>query len=285
MEHPALTRIIALTCLLWSTLPAQEPPFDGTDYLILRSGEEGLGVTEFVRLAEMVTKKSFTYASRAEDKARSHRIRFEGPLKIRRSGFLEFARTRLYLEGFTTALQKKGQVVNIAVMLIDDGPAFDRVARYVEREALDSPATKGEKEVVTPAALTHLITSKAINTLQPLAVASRRTESTTTLKMGAAGRSLLLLRGSREQVRDACRVLELLDAPAATPPRELRLARLRYTRPKDVASKLSTKEQKSASIGVVPLDTCRAIALIGTDAQLADAEKTIRRVDVKQDAK
>jgi hypothetical protein len=115
-----------IACALFFSLGlrAQEDPVaksysldvQGDNIIISLNENQGLPLFDFVKIAEQVTKKTFTYTKDEIDAAQP--IHFVGPMRSTKDNFFGFFQTVLYIKGFACSIRGEGQseLINIISM-------------------------------------------------------------------------------------------------------------------------------------------------------------------------
>jgi len=82
--------------------------------------ESGLPVTDFVKLAQQLTGKMFTYS--AEDLERGDpRIHFTGTMEVEKDKFYDVFQTLLYIKGFGCEVHNQGGMEVVEIVSLRDG--------------------------------------------------------------------------------------------------------------------------------------------------------------------
>ena len=210
---------LSLVVFLATQLPGQEKPYslEICDHVVSISvrDDSGIPIQEFIKLAERVTGKAFTYSELSEDDTR---IEFVGDIHLEPDGFFQFFQTMLYLQGYACILRGEGddELVEIVKM---QGPTHTRGDRrgdtpiYIAPANLTEYADRADVTIITVMSLEHLELQQAINALRPFLVG--REDALTAGNVGNS--NSLLLQGSGPRVYLVSRVIGLIDVPA---PRE-----------------------------------------------------------------
>jgi general secretion pathway protein D len=183
----------------------------GDNIIISLNENQGLPLFDFVKIAEQVTKKTFTYTKDEVDAAQP--IHFVGPMRSTKNNFFGFFQTVLYIKGFACSIRGEGQseLVNIISMRGQQRAEMNAGARLVPSDELDNYKNQTGVTILSSIPLEHLDATRASAQLRPFFAAS--TGQGAPLNFVAINQKSLLMQGFAPQVYQAFRLLKLVDVP------------------------------------------------------------------------
>ncbi len=294
---------------LGSPLTAQEGrnynvEIDG-DYMTITINEvEGISVIEFIKLAQTLTQKTFTYSESDISNSPDTKITFVGPKRILLDNFFPFFQTMLYIKGFATLVRGDDdtEVIEVVAMSGPKRTELNSSARYVAPDEIAEYANHTGVPILTLVPLEFIDANAATNQLRPFFLGQG---GQSPLTLGAAARALLL-QGFGPQVNAAYQVLRLVDKEPEGPEQEIRVVRLDHataeelepmlTEVLEARQKAETAQQQVGASGaglqarapseikIVPHMSLNALLLSGTHEQIVEAQDLIARLDIPYEA-
>ncbi len=235
---PALCMFLALLLVTTSALSAQTEPteeprvnlkVDGDKISISINEQFGLPLDEFIKLAQTVTGRVFTYTEVDITNSPNSKISFIGTISVTRDHFFSFFQTMLYIKGFACVLRGRDdtEIVEIVNMA---GPKRNEIgssARLVPPEDIESYASQTGVTILTSVPLAHINANTATTALRPF-FSSANSPSGGLIPGNVGNGRAMLLQGYGPSVWAAYQLLRLVDVPPETPEQEYRVQRLSY---------------------------------------------------------
>ena len=259
----------------------------------------GLGLLDFLKIAEKVTGKRFTFSSNdVQTSAGSGtEITWLGTQRLRRDQFFEFFQTMLYIKGFSCVTRGEGNL-EIVELINNNGPRRAEVqlsARYVPYEDLSSFKNRTGEQILTSIPLKYLSAPNATNALRPF-FASGTPGSVIPGNVGD-NRSLIL-QGYAPIIFGLSELLRIMDVAPEEVAIITRISRLEFATAEELEPVLkgvlvdrAQRPQQAAQTGgqinpeqqveltVYPYPQFNAIVLKGTEKQVIEAEELIAQLD------
>ena len=117
--RPLCVTLVCFASLLAPGLPGQEAPYsievrDRVVTISLRD-DAGIPLKDFIKIANRITRKVFTFASQDVDGVS---VRFVGTVRVSQDRFFGFFQTMLYIKGFACVIRGEGghEVVELVRM-------------------------------------------------------------------------------------------------------------------------------------------------------------------------
>lgn len=277
------------------------------EYLVLSVNEqEGMDLQQFIKLAQEVTKKTFTYSAGDVLNAPDAKITFLGTKRIRLDNFFAFFQTMLYIKGFATKIHGD-EDTEIIEIIFRQGPKrveLSSGARYVTPDEIPSYGNQTGVQILTSVPLSNINATAAQNQLRPFFLAGGGGGGAGgVIQFGVAGQALLM-QGFGPQVYAAFQLLKLVDVPPDVPAQEVRVVRLEHAaadelepilreiledrnRRQQQATGVSGAELQGTNVGelkIVPHMTLNAILFSGTREQIIEGQELIAQLDVPLEA-
>jgi general secretion pathway protein D len=295
--------------LLAAGLAAQEPrpafriEPEGTKLKISIDENQGLPLVEFIKLAQSLTGKVFTYSDQEmQQGVPESNIRFLGTKTVERDNFFAFFQTMLYIKGFATLLRGDGdtEIVEIVNMTGQKRTDVESAARYVPSDEVHRYANQTGTTILTSVELTWVNAQQAQNTLRPFFVGAGAT-GTNQLAFATVGNArALLVRGFGPQVYAAQQILKLLDVEPETTDEQFRVVRLEYQSAEELelilTEILNARARRAAQqpagvtggeivqpqrgeMKILAHSTLNALLLSGSADQVMEAQDLIAKLD------
>ena len=295
--------------LLLGSLAAQDPPpivQEEGDYYVLNVGErEGTDIKAFIKLAQLITKKTFIYGDQDIDNAPDNKVTWVGTKRVRKDNFFAYFQTILYIKGFATVIHGDAdtEIIEIIYRQGPKRPELSTKAVFITPDEIGDYANQTGVQVLTSVPLKHIDATAAQNTLRPFFLGGGAAATGATLQFGVAGRSLLL-QGFGPQVYAAYQLLLLVDQELDVPEHEVRITKLVNAAAdelevilKDILEDRARRQQQatgasgaalqptqSGELKIVPHNTLNAIILSGTRDQVIEGQGLIALLDVPVEA-
>ncbi len=209
-------RFAAAAVLLAAPVLAQQPfelKTEG-DSLTLRIGADGIAMAEFVKLAERLTGRVFTFSKK--EIAGAEPVKFTGSVRMKRTAFFAFFQTMLYIKGFATRIRDEGDTEVIEIISIP-GSRHHRPgdAKYVVAAELEGHKAD-TATILTSIGLAHVAPQLAIDRVRA-ALAATANDAL----LGKVAKALLV-QGTGAEVYCVWRMVRLIDVPPPPAARYLR---------------------------------------------------------------
>jgi general secretion pathway protein D len=317
--YPVAFRALVLaTVASWTGtgwLPAQDPPQEPPGVTLEIEGEyisfainesAGLPILDFIKLAERLTGKVFTFDRTgllAATPTGSAEVTFIGTVRMRREDFFSFFQTMLYIKGFACVLRGEGEAELVEIVAIQ-GPKRGEIqsgARYVPPEDIPQYAGQTGVTILTSVPLQHIQVQVATNSLRPFFAQSSQVGAGLTLG-NVGNNAAMLLQGYGPQVNAAYQLLRLVDVPQETVDLDFRVVRLEHAAPeelREVLDEILNDRQSAIPQGVtggalglgqrprlkiVAQPHLGSLILSGAPEQIVEAQDLIARLDVPIEA-
>jgi general secretion pathway protein D len=288
---------------------------EATDTIAFSMNESnGMPLTEFIKWAQEVTNKRFTYnpTELTTGSTQGSVVSFLGTFRIKRDRFEEdffsFFQTMLYIKGFAVVPRGDGdlEMLEIVMMTGQRGREVTNGARYVTPDELPSYRFQTGVPILTTVPLKHINAQLANNALRPFFAGTGGTTAGSSVQIGNVGnKSALLLQGFGPQVYSAVELLKLVDEPAEEPNLVVQVVVLDNQAPEEIEPILTevlesrsqirqqVLQEKSAGnpgavsagsakpqLKVVVHSSQNALVLSGTGEQVNEALELIARLDI-----
>ncbi len=262
----------ALLAVLLAVPATTQRPFElkvEGDKLALSVSDPGIAMQDFVKLAQRVTGHVFIFSTKEMDAAKP--VRFIGTMRMNRSEFMPFFQSLLYIGGFTTQSQVRGDSAIIEISSLRDPEDKETSdSKYViESKLVDYKTSKSK--IVTAIELKHIRPEHAVDRLNGVLTALSKD-----LRLGRASKSVVV-QGNGEDVHCAGRMLRLIDVPAVG---VIELIRLKHA----VASELVTGMKlllagQHPAVVVVSHKKANALFISGSRAVVKQAIEIVDLLD------
>ena len=297
-----------------SSITLKEPDADGM-WSFSMNESNGMPLVEFVKWAQVVTKKRFTYTATElanGSGAAGNTVSFLGTFRIPEDrweeDFFSFFQTMLYIKGFAVVPRGEGdlEMLEIVMMQGQRGREVTNGARYVTPDELVKYRFQTGVPILTTVPLKHINAQLANNALRPFFAGTGGNSPGSSVQIGNVGnKSALLLQGFGPQVYSAVELLKLVDEPAEEPNLVVQVVVLDNQAPEELEPILTevlesrsqirqqVLQEKSAGqpgaaaggsgkpqLKVVVHSSQKALVLSGTGEQVKDALELIARLDV-----
>ncbi|MCA8977603.1 MAG: hypothetical protein KDC98_22960 [Planctomycetes bacterium] len=215
-----------------------------TDSIVISMSEtNGLELPEFVKWAQEVTKRPFTFNEQElMTPAGGNRVTFLGTLSFKRDTFQDdffgFFQTMLYIKGFAIVPRGEGtsEILEIISLTGVRAREITSGARYVTPEELPKYKTQTGVPILTTVQFKHTNASVAGNSLRQFFTAAGSGQGGGSVVTGNVGNpSALLLQGYGPQVYAAVQLLELVDVEGEQPNLTVQVVPLQYAAPEEIA--------------------------------------------------
>ena len=288
---------------------------EATDTIAFSMNESnGMPLVEFVKWAQEVTGKRFTYAAQelANGSSQGNTISFLGTFRIKRDRFQEdffsFFQTMLYIKGFAVVPSGDGDLEMLEIVMMQGQRAREVTngARYVTPDELVDYRFQTGVPILTTVPLKHINAQLAQNALRPFFAGAGGAAAGSSVQIGTVGnKSAMLLQGFGPQVYSAVELLKLVDEPAEEPNLVVQVVVLDNQAPEELEPILTevlesrsqirqqVLQEKSAGqpgavsgasgkpqLKVVVHSSQKALVLSGTGEQVNEALELIARLDV-----
>ena len=272
----------------------------------------GMELPEFVKWAQEVTGKRFTYNAQqlTSGSTTGSTVSFLGTFRIKRSRFQQdfysFFQTMLYIKGFAVVPRGEGdlELLEIIQMTGTRGREVTNGARYVSPDLLKDYRFQTGVPILTVLPLQHINALMAQNALRPFFATTGGAQAGGAVQIGTVGnKSALLLQGFGPQVYSAVELLKLVDIKAEEPNLVVQVTPLEHQAPEEIEPILTEvlesrsqirqqvlQEQNSQGGGgsssarpqlkVVVHSSQKALVLSGTQTQVTEALDLVARLDV-----
>jgi len=215
----------------------------GDSIIISMSETNGLELPDFIKWAQEVTDRRFTFSDQELQNTGQggNRVSFLGRLPFKRSRFKEdffaFFQTMLYIKGF--AVVPRGEApLDILEIVSMNGPRQKEVAngsKYVTPEELPLYRNQTGVPILTTVALKNINATVANNALRPFFASTGSPQGSGSVTLGNVGNNTaILLQGFGPQVYAAVKLLELVDVPVEQPNLVVRVVPLEYAAPEEI---------------------------------------------------
>ncbi|MCK5942191.1 MAG: hypothetical protein KAI24_09495 [Planctomycetes bacterium] len=286
-----------------------------TDTIAFSMNESnGMQLTEFIKWAQEVTGKRFTYNAQelVSGSSAGSTVSFLGTFRIKRDQFAEdfysFFQTMLYIKGFAVVPRGDGdlELLEIVLMTGQRGREVTNGARYVTPDELVNYRFQTGVPILTTVPLRHINAQLANNALRPFFAGTGGATAGSSVQIGNVGnKSALLLQGFGPQVYAAVELLKLVDEPAEEPNLVVQVVVLDNQAPEELEPILTdvlesrsqirqqVLQEKGAGnpggggggtarpqLKVVVHSSQKALVLSGTGEQVNEALELIARLDV-----
>ncbi|MFT4515710.1 MAG: hypothetical protein ACI91B_004429, partial [Planctomycetota bacterium] len=281
---------------------------------------DGMELTEFIKWAQEITGKRFTYNPQelAAGSSSGSKVNFIGtfqfPRKSFKQDFYAFFQTMLYIKGFAVIPRGEGdlEVLEIVMMQGTRGREVTNGARYVTPDEIEQYRNQTGVPILTTVKLHHINAQLANNALRPFFASTGGRNAGGSVQIGNVGnKSSLLLQGFGPQVYAAVKLLKLVDvaaakpklvtAPAKTPKLVMQVVELEHKDPEEMesilAEVLESRDQirqqvlpgnggqvgagnARPSLKVIAHSSQKALVLSGEQGQVREALLLIARLDV-----
>ena len=190
---------------------------------------EGLPITDFIKLAYQVTGKNFTFNPAELQTTTNPTVAWMGSKKLRSDEFFAFFQTMLYIRGFAIIPRGRDnteviEVVNLA------GPKRNEIASaaiYVEEDNLEDYASQTGVTILTTVELAHVNAPQATNALRPFFAQTGGAAGGQGVLIGNVGNPhFIVLQGFGPQVNAASKLLKLVDRPQDEPELQIQVVPL-----------------------------------------------------------
>ena len=202
------TAAVLLAAVLLAAPVLAQQPFElktEGDSLTLTIGDDGIAMVEFVKLAERLTGRVFTFSKK--EIAGAEPVKLIGSVRMKKDAFLSFFQTRLYVEGFATRIRDKGDTEVIEIISARrSGHHRPSDAKYVVAAELEGHKAD-TATVSTSIALAHVAPQLAIERVRA-ALAATANDAT----LGKTAKALLV-QGTGADVYCVWRMVRLIDVP------------------------------------------------------------------------
>ncbi|MEE2887309.1 MAG: secretin N-terminal domain-containing protein [Planctomycetota bacterium] len=184
----------------------------GDNIIISLNENQGLPLFDFIKIAEQITKKTFTYTKDEIDQ--SQPIHFVGPMRSTRDNFFGFFQTVLYIKGFACSIRGEGQseLINIINMRGQQRSEMNAGARHVPSDELENYKNQTGVTILSTIPLEHLDSTRVTAQLRPFF--ANATGQGSPMNFVTVHPKSLLVQGFAPQVYQAYRLLKLVDVPA-----------------------------------------------------------------------
>lgn len=328
-RRTAPTVIAATLSMLLGSLSAQTPPPGGQDpqqpkprmvvneqagtISFSMNESNGMELVEFIKWAEEVTGKRFTFNPNELTGAgqSAGAISFLGTLTIKRERFKEdffsFFQTMLYIRGFALVPRGEGDLEMLEIVAIA-GPRGREVtsgARYVTPDELYLYRAQTGVPILTTVTLKHINAPVATNSLRPFFASTGTTGGGSPTLGNVGNNTAMLVQGFGPQVYAAVELLKLVDIPLDQPNLVVQVVGLEEQAPEELEpiltdvleSRQKIRQAVLAEAGatqgggapgassqpqlkVVVHSSQKALVLSGTQEQVREALDLIARLDV-----
>ena len=254
-----LATALATALLFLAPIPSQDPPGqdpqdpgerprmqidEENDRIVVSMSEtNGLELREFIKWAQEVTKKRFTF-NENEMMGQANggtRVTFLGSLPFQRATFQEdffaFFQTMLFIKGFAIVPRGEGDLEILEIISIT-GPRVREVtngARYVTPDELPQYRNQTGVPILTTVQLKHINANVANNAMRPFFASTGGQPGSGGVTMGNVGNnSAILLHGYGPQVYAAVELLKLVDVAIEPPNLVVQVVPLQHAAPEEI---------------------------------------------------
>ncbi len=200
-------RFAAVAVLLAAPVLAQQPfelKTEG-DSLTLTIDDDGIAMVEFVKLAQRLTGREFSFSD--NEIAGAEPVKFIGPVRMKKDAFFSFFQTMLYVKGFATRIRDEGDTEVIEIIsLPGSGHHRPSDAKYVVAAELEGHKADTAM-VLTSIALAHVAPQVAIDRVRAALAATANDAM-----LGKVAKALLV-QGTGAEVYCVWRMVRLIDVP------------------------------------------------------------------------
>ncbi len=221
---------------------------DGDTIVVSMSESSGLELPEFVKWAQVVTKRVFTFnENEMMNQAQGgSRVTFLGSLRFKRAtfdkDFFSFFQTMLYIKGFAIVPRGEGDL-EILEIISTNGPRIREVtngARYVTPDELEEYKNQTGVPIFTTVQLKHINATIVNNALRPFFASTGSPQGGGGVTIGNVGnQTAMLLQGYGPQVYAAVKLLDLADQPVDAPNLVVQVVPLQHAAPEEIEPILS----------------------------------------------
>jgi general secretion pathway protein D len=311
---PALRRapwtlaLLLLVALAWPTAAvAQNEQETGPELQLRIEGDRislsvnentGLPIVDFIKLAERITGRRFTFTATDFANTEANAINWIGTVQLQREEFYGFFQTMLYIKGFSCVPRGEGNT-EIVELVNSAGPRRNEIqasARYVALEELETLKNQTGVQILTSVPLKALNAQNAANSLRPFFAAS----SSNNVIPGSVGDNrALILQGYAPQIYGLVQLLKIMDVAPEEPDiitrvmpieyataeelepvlREVLVERQRRTQPAAGASGGTLTGNQAGELKVLAYPAQNALLLNGTEEQVVEAQELVARLD------
>ena len=272
----------------------------------------GMELTEFVKWAQEVTGKRFTYNVQqlTGGATAGSTVSFLGTFRIKRDqfekDFFSFFQTMLYIKGFAVVPRGEGdlELLEIIQMTGTRAREITNGARYVSPDLVADYRYQTGVPILTVLPLRYINAQMAQNALRPFFATTGGGQTGGAIQIGTVGnKSALLLQGYGPQVYSAVELLKLVDVKAEEPNLVVQVTPLEHQAPEEIEPILTEvlesrsqirqqvlQEQNAQGGGasssarqvlkVVVHSSQKALVLSGTQSQVTEALDLVARLDV-----
>ena len=283
---------------------------EGDEIVFSMSETSGMDLKDFIKWAQEMTQKRFTFNENDLTQALNNRVSFLGTFRFKQETFAEdffgFFQTMLYIKGFALLQRGSGdtELLGIVNMGGQRGREVNSSARYVSVDMIDRYKNQTGVPIITTVRLKNMNATIAQNALRPFfAAAGGAAAGGGGLTINAVGNnSSLLVQGFGPQVHDFVSLFKIIDQPTETPNLITQVVRLEYAAPEElfeVVNEILENRQQvrqqalqetqaggaqsqlaRSAIKIVVTAALRALVLSGTAEQVREALELIARLDV-----
>ncbi len=233
--------------------PAGQDPQDRTPRMVVDEATDtiafsmnesnGMELTEFIKWAQEVTGKRFTFSVTELQSAspQGSTVSFLGTFRIPRDRFQEdfysFFQTMLYIKGFAVVPRGEGdlELLEIVFTTGQRGREVTNGARYVTPDELAQYRFQTGVPILTTVPLKHINATIATNALRPFFASTGGAQAGGSLTLGNVGNaSAMLLQGFGPQVFAAVELLKLVDVPTEQPNLVVQVIVLEHQAPEEI---------------------------------------------------
>ncbi|MCR9243751.1 MAG: hypothetical protein NXI31_01880 [bacterium] len=223
--------------------PVMEFDEENDRIVISLSETNGLELPEFVKWAQVVTKRVFIFnENEMMNQAQGgSRVSFLGSLPFAQAtfqrDFFSFFQTILYIKGFAIVPRGEGDL-QILEIISTSGPRIREVtngARYVTPTELEDYKNQTGVPILTTVQLKHINAQVANNALRPFFASTGSANTGGGVTLGNVGnQTAMLLQGYGPQVYAAVKLLELVDVEIAPPNLVVQNVPLQHAAPEEI---------------------------------------------------
>lgn len=279
----------------------------GEEYLVISVNEaDGLPLKDFVKMAEGITGRVFTFNEAELSQDPNSKVAFIGTMRIKKANFFSFFQTMLYIKGFA-CVPRGERDTEIVEIVFSNGPRRTEIqtaARYVAPEEIVQYANQTGVQILTSIPLEHVNANAAQTALRAFYSGAQAQQGG--LQFGTVGNNrALLMQGYGPQVYAAAQLLKLLDLPPEATNTEVMVARLEHRASEELEPILNeilndrNRAARQPAQGVAGGDVLtgqpiqlkilaytplNAVLLNGTREQILEAQDLIARLDVPVEA-
>jgi general secretion pathway protein D len=317
-------RLLAGFCALFLTLSTglsqeeQEPTgpqlrVEGDEIVFSMSETAGMELGDFIKWAQELTEKRFTFNETDLAQSANSRVSFLGtfrfPKDTFKNDFFGFFQTMLYIKGFALLPRGTGDQELLEIVFIGGARRAEvsSSARYVPLDEIEIYRNQTGVPILTTVPLKNINANIATNALRPFFAQAGAAAQGGSVLFGTAGNNTaLLVSGFGPQVYDAVKLLRIVDNPIEAPEMVTQVHELEYAAPEELEPILSEildnrqrirqqALQESGGAGgpgavggagqqsqmkIVVSPALKALVLSGTGEQVQEALELIARLDV-----